>query len=81
YRPKSPAEAIAAGVAMAAEDRQRSSLMPPAWPGHSLSATIRLPHLGKWYPRGFLVGGRERREDEQAITRLGIKAAGPLASV
>ncbi|EJB02003.1 simple sugar transport system ATP-binding protein [Rhizobium sp. BK619] len=81
YRPRSPAEAIAAGVAMAAEDRHRSSLMPPAWPGHSLAATISLPHLSKWYPRGFLVGGRERREAEQAISRFGIKAAGPLASV
>ncbi|AGS24083.1 sugar ABC transporter ATP-binding protein [Rhizobium etli] len=81
YRPKSPAEAIASGVAMAAEDRHRSSLMPPAWPGHSLSATISLPHLSKWYPRGFLIGGRERREAVQAITRLGIKAEGPLASV
>ncbi|PDT28672.1 ABC transporter ATP-binding protein [Rhizobium sp. L9] len=81
YRPKSPAEAIASGVAMAAEDRHRSSLMPPAWPGHSLSATISLPHLGKWYPHGFLLGGRERREAEQAIVRLGIKAAGPLASI
>ncbi|EJC83918.1 ABC-type sugar transport system, ATPase component [Rhizobium leguminosarum bv. trifolii WSM2297] len=81
YQPKSAADAIAAGVAMAAEDRHRSSLMPPAWPGHSLSATISLPHLSKWYPRGFLVGGRERREAEQAIARFGIKAAGPLASV
>ncbi|MDR9763033.1 sugar ABC transporter ATP-binding protein [Rhizobium redzepovicii] len=81
YRPKSPAEAIAAGVAMAAEDRHRSSLMPPAWPGNSLSATISLPHLAKWYPHGFLVGGRERREAEQAIAHLCIKAAGPLASI
>ncbi|PDT15345.1 ABC transporter ATP-binding protein [Rhizobium sp. J15] len=81
YRPRSPAEAIASGVAMAAEDRHRSSLMPPAWPGHSLAATISLPHLSKWYPHGFLAGGRERREAEQAISRLGIKAAGPLASV
>ncbi|OWV80940.1 ABC transporter ATP-binding protein [Rhizobium sp. R634] len=81
YRPRSPAEAIAAGVAMAAEDRHRSSLMPPAWPGHSLAATISLPHLSQWYPHGFLAGGRERREAEQAITRLGIKTTGPLASV
>ncbi|MBB6223249.1 sugar ABC transporter ATP-binding protein [Rhizobium leguminosarum] len=81
YRPRSPAEAIAAGVAMAAEDRHRSSLMPPAWPGHSLAATISLPHLAKWYPRGFLLGGRERREAEQAIAGFGIKASGPLASV
>ncbi len=81
YRPKSPGDAIAAGVAMAAEDRHRSSLMPAAWPGNSLAATISLPHLSKWYPHGFLLVGRERREAEKAISRLGIKAAGPLASV
>jgi simple sugar transport system ATP-binding protein len=80
-RPRSPAEAIAAGIAMAAEDRHRSSLMPSAWPGNSLAATISLPHLAKWYPHGFLLGGRERREAEQAIARLGIKTAGPLASI
>jgi simple sugar transport system ATP-binding protein len=79
--PRSPAEAIAAGISMAAEDRHRSSLMPPAWPGNSLAATISLPHLAKWYPHGFLFGGREQREAKQAIARLGIKAAGPLASV
>jgi len=66
---------------MAAEDRHRSSLMPAAWPGNSLAATISLPHLAKWYPSGLLFGGRERREAEQAISRLGIKAAGPLASI
>jgi simple sugar transport system ATP-binding protein len=81
YRPKSPGEAIAAGVAMAAEDRHRSSLMPAAWPGNSLAATISLPHLAKWYPSGLLFGSRERREAEQAISRLGIKAPGPLASI
>ncbi|MGO7309683.1 hypothetical protein ACCS91_38630, partial [Rhizobium ruizarguesonis] len=53
YRPKSPTEAIAAGVAMAAEDRHRSSLMPPAWPGNSLSATISLPHLASAEHAGY----------------------------
>ncbi|MBW9051379.1 sugar ABC transporter ATP-binding protein [Rhizobium mesosinicum] len=81
YRPRSPGDAIAAGIAMAAEDRHRSSLMPAAWPGNSLAATISLPHLSKWYPHGLLLGGRERHEAERAISRLGIKAAGPLASV
>jgi simple sugar transport system ATP-binding protein len=81
HRPASPADAIAAGVAMAGEDRHRSSLMPQGWPGNSLSATISLPHLAKWYPHGFLVGGRERREAERAIARLGIKASGPEASI
>ncbi|MDQ0562417.1 simple sugar transport system ATP-binding protein [Rhizobium mesoamericanum] len=81
YRPRSPAEAIAAGVSMAAEDRHRSSLMPSGWPGHSLAATISLPHLTKWYRKGFLFGNRERREANRAISRLGIKASDPLASV
>ncbi|MBB3390777.1 simple sugar transport system ATP-binding protein [Rhizobium sp. BK275] len=81
YRPKSPGGAIAAGVAMAAEDRHRSSLMPATWPGNSLAATISLPHLSKWYPHGLLFGGRERREAEKAISRLSIRAAGPLTSV
>lgn len=81
HRPKTPAEAIAAGVAMAAEDRHRSSLMPANWPGSSVAATISLPHLGKWYPYGFLFGGREQREAEKAITRLRIKASGPQAPI
>jgi simple sugar transport system ATP-binding protein len=81
HRPHTPAAAIASGVAMAAEDRHHSSLMPPSWPGNSLAATISLPHLGKWYPQGFLYGGRERREAEKAIKRLRIKTSGPDASI
>ncbi|WP_428426440.1 sugar ABC transporter ATP-binding protein [Pararhizobium sp.] len=81
HRPQTPAEAIAAGVAMAAEDRHRSSLMPADWPGSSLAATISLPHLAKWYPHGLLFGGRERREAVKAIDRLRIKASGPLAPI
>ena len=81
YRPASPTEAIARGVVMAAEDRHRSSLMPIDWPGESIAATISLPHLSRWYPSGFLFSGREIREGEKAIRRLGIKASGPDASV
>jgi simple sugar transport system ATP-binding protein len=81
HRPMSAAAAIAAGVAMAAEDRHHSSLMPPSWPGNSVAATISLPHLNKWYPHGFLYGGRERREARKAIARLRIKASGPDASI
>jgi simple sugar transport system ATP-binding protein len=81
YIPKTAAEAIAAGVAMAAEDRHRSSLMPPSWPGESIAATISLPHLSKWYRHGLLFGRRERREAELAISRLQIKASHPEASI
>ncbi|AJD44197.1 sugar ABC transporter ATP-binding protein (plasmid) [Rhizobium gallicum bv. gallicum R602sp] len=81
YHPAGPAEAIAAGVVMAAEDRHRSSLIPAGWPGESLAATISLPHLKRWYPSGFLYSGRETREAVAAIRRLGIKAQGPRASI
>ncbi|MGV1800853.1 sugar ABC transporter ATP-binding protein [Agrobacterium vitis] len=81
YAPKSPAEAIAAGVALVAEDRHRSALMPADWPGESVAATISLPHLKRWYPSGFLASDAERVKAKAAISRLGIKAAGPDASV
>jgi len=81
HAPRSPAEALAVGVAMAGEDRHRSSLIPAGWPGHSLAATISLPHLSKWYRQGFLLGDRERREAAKAISRFGIKTSDPLASI
>ena len=81
YLAASPAEAIARGVAMAGEDRHRSSLMPANWQGDSVAATISLPNLSKWFPRGLLLGGREQQQARKAIDRLGIRAAGPSASV
>jgi simple sugar transport system ATP-binding protein len=81
YAPRDPAEAIANGVALAAEDRHHSSLMPAGWPGNSLAATISLPHLAKWYPSGFIAGRRERDEATKAIARIGIKAPGPHAPI
>lgn len=81
YRPRNPQAAITAGVAMAGEDRHRSSLMPPDWPGGSIAATISLPYLRRWYPSGLIRAGRERAKAAEAISRLGIRAAGPDASV
>lgn len=81
HAPRSPREAIAAGVAMAAEDRHRSSLMPADWPGESIAATIALPHLARWFPGGFIQRSHERERARSAIERLGIRAAGPMASV
>lgn len=81
YKPAGPADAIGAGIAMAAEDRRRSSLMPSDWPGESIAATISLPHLKRWYPSGFMFSGRELREGANAIGRLGIKAESASASV
>ncbi|TRL42481.1 sugar ABC transporter ATP-binding protein [Rhizobium straminoryzae] len=81
YAPRDPADAIAAGVVMAAEDRHRSSLMPRDWPGETIAATISLPHLPRWYPKGLMLSGRETREAGKAISRLGIKAQSPGQSI
>jgi simple sugar transport system ATP-binding protein len=81
YAPASPREAVNAGVAMAGEDRHRSSLMPVGWPGESIAATISLPHLHRWFSTGFIRPRQERAKAEAAIGRLGIRASGPMASV
>ncbi len=81
FQPADPGEAIARGVALAAEDRHRSSLIPKDWPGHAIEQTISLPHLARWYPFNLLISSRERDEAVKAIERLGIKASGPGASV
>jgi simple sugar transport system ATP-binding protein len=79
FRPRSPREAIAAGVVLAGPDRHRSSFVPSDWPGGSVAETISLPHLRRWFPAGFLIGNRERHAAADAITRLSIRAAGPRA--
>lgn len=81
YAPRDPADAITAGVVMAGEDRHRTSLMSVGWPGEAVRSTISLPHLGRWFPSGFLLGDRETTEGKGAISRLGIRAASPAASV
>lgn len=55
--------------------------MPADWPGESVAATISLAHLKRWYPSGFLLSDAERMKAKAAISRLGIKASGPDASV
>ncbi|XUY28731.1 sugar ABC transporter ATP-binding protein [Agrobacterium sp. rho-8.1] len=81
YSPRSPADAISSGVAMAAEDRHRSSFIHADWPGESIAASISLPHLKTWYPSGFLFSNRELKEGDDAIQRLAIKASSASASV
>ncbi|MGV1871529.1 sugar ABC transporter ATP-binding protein [Agrobacterium rosae] len=81
YAPRSPADAILSGVAMAAEDRHRSSFIHSDWPGESIAATISLPHLKTWYRSGFLFSNRELKEGNDAIKRLAIKASSASASV
>ena len=79
WRPRDPADAIAHGVNMAGEDRRRTSFTPADWPGGAIAAAIALPHLKRWFPRGFLKASVERGHAEAAIRRLGIRAGGPDA--
>ncbi len=79
FAPRSPADAIAAGVVLAGPDRYQSSFVPSDWPGGTVARTISLPHLRRWFPTGFLVGDREERAADDAIARLGIRASGASA--
>ena len=79
WRPRNPADAIAAGVHLAAEDRRRTPFVPPDWPGGTLSASIALPHLPRWFPHGFLIPAIERSAALNAIRSLDIRASGPDA--
>jgi simple sugar transport system ATP-binding protein len=77
WRPTSPADSIASGVFMAAEDRWRSSFLPAVTPGGDIAGTIALPHRPSWFPWGLL---REKREQDAAntvIRRLGVRCRDP----
>lgn len=74
---RNPARAVARKVALVPEDRR----------GHGvgldlkLSENIALPNLPRYSRFGFLRLGRERRDTDELIDRLQIKAAGPGALV
>jgi simple sugar transport system ATP-binding protein len=77
WRPTSPADSIASGVFMAAEDRWHSSFLPAVTPGGDIAGTIALPHRPSWFPWGLL---REKREQDAAntvIRRLGVRCRDP----
>jgi simple sugar transport system ATP-binding protein len=73
WRPACPAEAIAKGVFMAAEDRWRSSLLPAATPGGDIAGTIALPHRRSWFPWGVVNDRRESDAGDQVIRKLGVR--------
>jgi simple sugar transport system ATP-binding protein len=79
WAPRHPAEAIARGVHMAGADRRRTAFTPADWPGGTVAAAIALPHLGRWFPSGFLRREVEVAEARAAIRRLDIRAGGPDA--
>jgi simple sugar transport system ATP-binding protein len=77
WRPRSPAEAIRAGVFLAGEDRWRTSLFPGSVPFASIAGTLSFPFLSRWFKYGGVRRVRERRAALDAIERFGIRCTGP----
>ena len=78
WRPRHPADAIAGGVFLAAEDRWRTSFSAPGTLGADIAGTIGLPHLPRWAGRlGLLPARRQSESALHAIRRLGIVCTGP----
>ncbi|OXI64579.1 ABC transporter ATP-binding protein [Burkholderia sp. AU28863] len=77
WRPRSPADAIRAGVFLAGEDRWRTSLFPDSVPFASIAGTIGFPFLSRWFASGAVRRTRERTAAEAAISRFGIRCDGP----
>ncbi|MDF3865291.1 sugar ABC transporter ATP-binding protein [Pseudomonas denitrificans (nom. rej.)] len=71
--PRTPREAISAGVFFAAEDRARNSRVP----GFSVRASMTLPFLRSFTRFGFIDRNAERARVAEQIKALGIKGPGP----
>ncbi|MDN6860132.1 sugar ABC transporter ATP-binding protein [Pseudomonas sp. CAN2814] len=72
WLPRTPREAIAAGVFFAAEDRARNSRVP----GFSVRASMTLPFLRSFSRFGFIDHKAERARVAEQIEALGIKGPG-----
>ncbi|MCC8402355.1 sugar ABC transporter ATP-binding protein [Paraburkholderia sp. MMS20-SJTN17] len=77
WRPRSPADAIRAGVYLAGEDRWRSSLFPDSVPFASIAGTLSFPFLSRWYRRGFVRRETECSAARDAIAAFGVRCTGP----
>ncbi|MBB4864129.1 simple sugar transport system ATP-binding protein [Pseudomonas nitritireducens] len=69
WLPRTPREAISAGVFFAAEDRARNSRVP----GFSVRASMTLPFLRSFSRLGFIDRSAERARVAEQIEALGIK--------
>ncbi|WP_028210317.1 sugar ABC transporter ATP-binding protein [Paraburkholderia mimosarum] len=77
WQPRSPADAIRAGVFLAGEDRWRTSLFPDTVPFASIAGTISFPFLARWRRSGLAPRAREEAAAREAIQAFGIRCAGP----
>ena len=75
---RSPGAAVAAGIALVPEDRQRQALVPQL----PLAQNLTLAHLGRFARWGILLRAEsEAAAAEAAIERLGIKADGAATPI
>ncbi|RKF49483.1 sugar ABC transporter ATP-binding protein [Paraburkholderia fungorum] len=77
WRPRSPADAIRAGVFLAGEDRWRTSLFPDSVPFASIAGTLSFPFLPHWFKRGLIRETVERDAAMDAIKTFGVRCTGP----
>lgn len=77
WRPRTPGDAIRAGVFLAGEDRWRTSLFPDAVPFASIAGTLGFPFLSRWSRGVFVSRERERAAARAAIDAFGIRCSGP----
>lgn len=77
YRPKDPHAAVAAGVALVAEERAAQAVVP----GWSLRAHVSLPRLGAHALAGVLSRRSERASAAEVVRLLGVRASGVDAAV
>lgn len=77
WKPRSPADAIRAGVFMLGEDRRRTSLFPDSVPFGTVAGTIGFPFLRRWFGGGIVRPRREQEAALEAIERFGIRCRGP----
>ena len=67
--PRSPRDAIRAGIGFLPEDRKRQGLVMP----HSVSRNVALPNLARWSTAGWVSARAERTAAERWVTELRIK--------
>jgi ABC-type sugar transport system ATPase subunit len=69
FRPRHPADAIAAGIAFVSDDRRGEGLALML----SVSDNIAMPNLGACAPHGLMNASRKRSITERAISAVGVR--------
>jgi rhamnose transport system ATP-binding protein len=80
FAPRSPAEAIARGVALVPEDRRRHGVIPAM----SLSDNLALPHLSEFAPHGLIDETTAATAAQDAVREFAVRAASvhdPIATL